>query len=71
MFIDRQDAGQQLAEQLSHLRGAPDVVVVGLPRGGVPVAAELDAVSTLETDGFESLQAWTTRCFSPRSKTKR
>ena len=37
MFRDRADAGEQLAEHLTHLRG-DDVVVVGLPRGGVPVA---------------------------------
>ena len=43
MFIDRVDGGRQLAEQLHHLRGTPDVVVVGLPRGGVPVAAEVAA----------------------------
>ena len=41
VFIDRRDAGQQLAAWLDHLRGIPDVVVVGLPRGGVPVAAEV------------------------------
>ena len=40
MFEDRADAGKRLALQLQHLRG-PDVVVVGLPRGGVPVAAEV------------------------------
>jgi len=37
MFRDRTDAGIQLAEHLAHLRDE-DVVVVGLPRGGVPVA---------------------------------
>ncbi len=40
MFRDRIDAGQQLAGHLDHLR-ADDVVVVGLPRGGVPVALEV------------------------------
>jgi putative phosphoribosyl transferase len=39
MFRDRADAGRKLAARLGHLRG--DVVVVGLPRGGVPVAAEV------------------------------
>lgn len=38
MFDDRIDAGRQLAEKLGHLRGS-DVVVLALPRGGVPVAA--------------------------------
>lgn len=40
MFQDRTDAGHQLARQLEHLRD-DQVVVVGLPRGGVPVAAEI------------------------------
>ena len=40
MFTDRADAGRQLAAKLGHLRGEP-VVVLGLPRGGVPVALEV------------------------------
>lgn len=40
IFRDRVDAGRQLALRLAHLRGE-DVVVLGLPRGGVPVAFEV------------------------------
>jgi putative phosphoribosyl transferase len=39
-FTDRDEAGRQLARRLEHLRGQP-VVVLGLPRGGVVVAAKV------------------------------
>jgi putative phosphoribosyl transferase len=39
-FMDRTDAGRYLARSLERLRGS-DVVVLGLPRGGVPVAFEV------------------------------
>ena len=42
-FRDRVDAGQRLAERMRHLRGE-DAVVLGLPRGGVVVAAEVARV---------------------------
>jgi predicted phosphoribosyltransferase len=42
MFRNRADAGRQLAVALAHLR-ALDVVVVGLPRGGVTVGSEVAA----------------------------
>jgi putative phosphoribosyl transferase len=40
LFRDRRDAGARLAERLEHLR-AESPVVLGLPRGGVPVAYEV------------------------------
>jgi putative phosphoribosyl transferase len=38
VFEDRRDAGSQLVDELGFLKGE-DLVVLGLPRGGVPVAA--------------------------------
>ena len=40
-FRDRVEAGPLLAERLRHYRGRDDVVVLGLPRGGVPVAFQV------------------------------
>lgn len=40
MFTDRVQAGRRLAGELEHLRGER-LVVLGLPRGGVPVAYEV------------------------------
>lgn len=42
MFANRRDAGRRLGAALASLRD-DDVVVLGLPRGGVPVAAEVAA----------------------------
>ncbi|HEX6105544.1 MAG TPA: phosphoribosyltransferase [Gemmatimonadales bacterium] len=40
-FHDRTEAGQRLAEALAPLAGAPDLLVLALPRGGVTVGAEV------------------------------
>lgn len=40
-FRDRRHAGQELARSLDAYRGRGDVLVLGLPRGGVPVAHEV------------------------------
>lgn len=40
-FPDRRAAGRELASLLARYAGRPDVVVLGLPRGGVPVAHEV------------------------------
>ena len=41
LFTDRYDAGIYLAGMLKEYSGNPDVVVLALPRGGVPVAYEI------------------------------
>ena len=66
-FTDRAEAGQLLAQQLQHYAGRDDVIVLGLPRGGVPVAYEVARalrapldffiVRKLGVPGFEELAA--------------
>lgn len=41
LFRDRSDAGRVLAGRLSGYAGRPDLIVLALPRGGVPVANEV------------------------------
>ena len=66
-FVNRTEAGRLLAEKLEKYANRDDVVVLGLPRGGVPVAYEvakhlhalLDVfiVRKLGVPGFEELAA--------------
>jgi putative phosphoribosyl transferase len=41
LFHDRRDAGQQLAARLEPLKGRTDLLVLGIPRGGIVVADEI------------------------------
>jgi predicted phosphoribosyltransferase len=41
VFCDRRDAGQKLAQQLLTFTNKPNAIVLGLPRGGIPVAYEI------------------------------
>lgn len=51
-FRNRQDAGQQLADRLSWLAESEKLLVLGLPRGGVPVAREVAEALKAELDVF-------------------
>jgi predicted phosphoribosyltransferase len=41
MFIDRQDAGRQLARALARYRGRKDVLILAIPRGALQIGEEL------------------------------
>jgi putative phosphoribosyl transferase len=49
-FIDRADAGRQLAAALARQLETSGAIVLGLPRGGVPVAAEIARTLRLPLD---------------------
>jgi len=51
-FQDRQQAGQLLTMKLSGLANRSDVIVLGLPRGGVPLACEIARSLHVELDVF-------------------
>src|SRR5687768_15696945 len=51
-FLNRRDAGEQLARALSGLANRSDVIVLGLPRGGVPVAHEVAEALRAPLDVF-------------------
>ncbi len=52
LFQDRRDAGRQLAERLAFLKDEPNVIVLGIPRGGVVVAAEIARALAAPLDVF-------------------
>jgi predicted phosphoribosyltransferase len=51
-FADRRDGGRLLAQRLGRYAHRRDVVVLGLPRGGMPVAAEVASVLGAPLDVF-------------------
>lgn len=51
-FTDRRDAGAELARRLTRYGGRDDVVVLALPRGGVPVAYEVSRALGAPLDVF-------------------
>jgi len=52
MYKDRQDAGKYLASYLMEYANRPDVLVLGLPRGGVPIAYEVAQALNAPLDVF-------------------
>lgn len=52
LFRDRRDAGRKLAQQLTDYVGRNDVIVLALPRGGVPVAYEVASALHAPLDIF-------------------
>jgi len=51
-YADRRQAGAVLADHLSHYANRPDVIVLALPRGGVPVAVEVAQTLRVPLDVF-------------------
>jgi predicted phosphoribosyltransferase len=51
-FADRHDAGVELASRLGQYSGRDDLVVLALPRGGVPVAFEVASALNAPLDVF-------------------
>lgn len=50
LFADRTQAGRCLIEPLARYAGRPDVIVLALPRGGVPVAYEVATALNVRLD---------------------
>jgi putative phosphoribosyl transferase len=51
-YFDRFEAGRVLAQSLQQYRGAQDLLVLGLPRGGIPVAFEVARFLNAPLDVF-------------------
>lgn len=51
-FANRRDAGQRLAEKLRAYQNRADVIVLGIPRGGMVVAAEIARALRVPLDVF-------------------
>ncbi len=52
LFQNRRDAGRKLVKELLHYANRPDVIVLALPRGGVPVAYEVAVALNVPLDIF-------------------
>ena len=52
LFRDRREAGRFLARKLTEYADRPDVLVLALPRGGVPVASEVAQALHVPFDVF-------------------
>ncbi|PRC59020.1 hypothetical protein C6A85_25555, partial [Mycobacterium sp. ITM-2017-0098] len=52
VFRDRREAGRGLADLLGGYRGRENVLVLGLARGGIPVAWEVAAALGVPLDAF-------------------
>src|SRR5262249_14769455 len=52
LFRNREEAGRQLGERLAEIIQDTDLLVLGLPRGGVPVAYEVAQILKAELDIF-------------------
>jgi predicted phosphoribosyltransferase len=52
LFRDRREAGRLLAAKLANYANRPDVLVLALPRGGVPVAYEVARALDVPLDVF-------------------
>jgi predicted phosphoribosyltransferase len=60
IYRDRVDAGKRLAKELSKYSNRPDVLILALPRGGVPVAFEVAKELNVKMDVF-IVRNWSSR----------